>query len=340
MKRVLITGAAGFIGSNALKYFATNKEFPAIATVDVLTYASDIKRINEFVPEMVRNMDVTHDTVVNFAYDIASPQMAYIIKKTRPDVIINFAAESHVDNSMLDITAHEFVSSNYQGAINLVHAIRRHKKETGKDVFLLQVSTDEVLGDLPVFSQEEYKEDQVLNPNNLYAATKAAAEQVLHALHHTFHDFNYAIVRATNNYGPNQHFEKFIPTVIRSILKREKIPIYGKGENVREWLWTEDFVRGIELVIKKHFTTGSNGATFHFGSGVRKTNLEVVHTITSVMEQGEDLITFVQDRPGHDRKYALNCDRAKKELGWKTQMDFMTGIKLVVNDIRRRTEND
>lgn len=325
MKSLLITGAAGFIGSNALDYFMKNKEYQATSVIDNLTYAADAKRINKY------------PNIRKYKLDIADASWNYLLEKEDPDVIINFAASTHVDNALLESTADEFIKSNYIGVSKIVNAIRLHKAKTEKNVLLVHISTDEVLGDIPIDSDDEYDEYRPLRPNNLYSATKAAAEQLIQAVHHTFHDFDYMILRATNNYGPNQHVEKFIPTVITSILNNKKIPIYGKGENIREWLWTGDFVNGIHAAITGHFEGNLSGQVFHFGSGMRKTNLEVVKTILKLMNESEGLIDFVDDRPGHDRKYALNCEKARKVLEWKPKQDFEKGLMKVIKDIRKRT---
>lgn len=333
MKRVLITGAAGFIGSNALEHFAFDEEYKAIACIDKLTYAADKRRIEKYGDQIIKN---SGNDLILYAFDICSDKITYILKETKPDIIINFAASSHVDNSINSNYAFEFVESNYYGVINLVNCIRNYQRDTGKKIFLNHISTDETLGSIETDSNEEFKEDQVLNPNNLYSSTKAAAEQVLHALYNTYRDFEYVIVRATNNYGPNQHFEKLLPTVISKAYRNEKIPVYGKGDNIREWLWVGDFVCGIRKTINKYLTGGLNQRILHFGSGVRKTNIEVVKTVLKLMDKKEDLIEYVTDRPGHDRKYALDCTLAKDLLGWKAEQDFEEGLRIVINDIVER----
>jgi dTDP-glucose 4,6-dehydratase len=326
MKRLIITGGAGFIGSNAVDYFVKNNGYQVTAVIDKLTYASNIKLIENYP-----NLRI-------YKFDIAEANLGFMFEKEEPDVIVNFAAESHVDNSISTDTTDDFIKSNYIGVAKLVHAIRKYRLKTNKDIFFVHISTDEVLGDIPFDSDEQYDEYRPLRPNNLYAATKAAAEQMIQALHHTHKDFSYTILRATNNYGPNQHFEKFIPTVIRSLLENKKIPLYGKGENIREWLWTRDFITGIDSAITKYYENSRdvNKEIFHFGSGYRITNLEVIKIILKEMGKSEDMIEFVKDRPGHDRKYALSNSKAVNLLDWVPEMPFNIGIRTVITDIEKR----
>ena len=327
MKKLIITGGAGFIGSNAVDYFMDKNGYQLTAIIDKITYAADITRINK------------HPSLRLYKCDVADAKLNYIFKNEEPNVVIHMAAESHVDRSISVSNTDDFINSNYLSVAKLVNAIRIHRIKTGKDIFLVHISTDEVLGDMPMDSNEEFDENQPLQPNNPYAATKAAAEQLIQAMHHTYNDFNYTILRATNNYGANQHLEKFIPTVISSILQNKKIPLYGKGENVREWLWTGDFIAGIERVISQYYKEPNNicGKVFHFGSGFRITNLEVVTTILTKMGKSNDMIEFVTDRPGHDRKYALNCTNTQNILNWDTEVSFAGGgIQMVIKDITQR----
>lgn len=326
MKKLIITGGAGFIGSNAVDYFVKKKGYQVSAVIDKLTYAADIKRINKY------------PNIRMYTFDIADANLLYLFEKEDPDVVINFAAESHVDRSIFELNTDDFIKSNYIGVIKLVNAIRVHRAKHKRDIFLVQISTDEVLGDLPFDSNKAYDENQPLHPNNLYSATKAAAEQVIHALYRTHVDFEYTILRSTNNYGPNQHFEKFIPTVIRSALENKKIPIYGKGENIREWLWTEDFIRGIDKVITTYYTNPVDVAeeTFHFGGAFREKNINMAKRILNLMDKPFDMIEFVKDRPGHDRKYALAHTKANRVLDWQAEKSVDTGLKIVIDDIKKR----
>jgi len=326
MKKLIITGGAGFIGSNAVDYFVKQDGYKVNAVIDKLTYAADIRRIEKYP-----NLRI-------YKFDIADANLGFMFEKEEPDVIIHFAAESHVDNSIAVYNTDDFIKSNYISVAKLINAVRMYRSKFNKNILLVHISTDEVLGDMPMDSDEEFDEFRPLRPNNPYAATKSAAEQLLQAMYHTHKDFHYTILRATNNYGSNQHFEKFIPTVISSLLQDKKIPLYGKGENIREWLWSRDFIAGIDKVIAQYYKVPNDvkDQIFHFGSGYRITNLEVVSAILSAMGKSHDMIEFVTDRPGHDRKYALNYQKAKDKLEWTAQVPFDSGIRTVITDIKQR----
>jgi len=318
--RFLVTGAAGFIGSNFVNHcLKTGREVCGV--IDNLTYASDWRRIPTSVPL--------------YRQSIEAATLKYIFEQTNPDVIINFSAETHVDNSI--VGCNNFIASNYCGVHNILNHIREYQEKTRKQILLVHISTDEVYGDIPIDSRRKFKEDDPLKPNNPYAATKAAADLLIQAYHHTYKDFNYIICRAANNYGPNQHFEKLLPTIIRKALKDEPIPIYGDGSNVREWLWVDDFVKGIlkvtDLFLQPHSATGK---LFNFGSGVERSNLETVRTVLKLMDKPESLISFVEDRPGHDRKYAINWEKVNEITNWAPQANFEEGLKIVIADITER----
>lgn len=317
MATFIITGGAGFIGSNAAEQFyrAGHK----VIVVDKLTYAADKSRI--------------HPDIALIEKDIAALDWQAAIDEYQPKAVINFAAASHVDKSILAGAGAEFIHSNVFGVYQIVQGIRTAKHKAD----LIQISTDEVLGDFPLDVETMgFTELEKLNPHNLYSATKASAECILQALWHTHRDFQYVICRATNNYGPNQDLEKFIPTVISHIIQGKKVPIYAKGENIREWLWVMDFVSGIEAVVSlpSHLRADWYNSIFHFGSGVRVSNLALARTIISIMGRGQ--VEFVTDRPGHDQQYALYCNRAKNVLKWKATQKLEEGLKIVIADIKKR----
>ena len=325
MNKLLITGGAGFIGSNAVSYFF-EKGYD-IVVVDKLTYAADSTR-------------VTDKNIKLCIADIGSVKMPEIMLEEKPDVVINFAASSHVDRSLCTSELGEFVNSNAYGVANLANAVRQANKKLGTNILFVQISTDEVFGDLPLASTSEgFNEHTAVNPNNTYSASKAAGELLLTALARTYKDFNFIICRATNNYGPNQHWEKFIPTVIQSVLDNKAIPVYGKGDNIREWLYVEDFVRGIERAIEfcsHERKPGWIHEAFHFGSGQRLSNLKLVKTIIGLMHAPEELITLVPDRPGHDQKYALCCAETQLRLGWTAKTEFLAGLRATILDLTNR----
>lgn len=328
--KLLITGACGFIGSNAVKYFLDkNKQlgqtkYVIESVIDKCTYAAN--------PMLMKDLNIPIQRL-----DISTVPWEYLLSTQRPDVIINFAAESAVDVSILDPT--EFLESNYFGIFRLYSGLRVYNyKHPDKKTLLIQVSSDEVYGQIALDQNIEFHEFSPMRPNNPYSATKAAADLLLQAAYHTYHDFDYSICRACNNYGPNQHMEKFIPTVISSILKNEKIPIYGRGKNIREWLWVGDFIRGIEKVIDTYFADATKivDNVFNFGSSYRLSNMHLVKLIIQTMKASEKLISFVPDRPGHDVKYAVNWNKAKDILDWKPEKDFIDGLNAVINDISCR----
>lgn len=317
MATFIITGGAGFIGSNAANYFYTAGH--KVIVVDKLTYAADKSRI--------------HPDIALLEKDIVDLDWAATIDERQPKAILHFAAESHVDKSIVAGAGPEFLRSNVLGVYQIIQGIRAAQHKTD----LIHISTDEVLGDFPVdIETMGYTELERLKPNNLYAATKASAECILQAMQRTHRDFDYVICRATNNYGPNQDLEKFIPTVISSILRGKKVPIYAKGENIREWLWVGDFIRGIDAVVSmpSHVRRDWYNTIFHFGSGIRVSNLALARTIINIMGRGQ--VEFVTDRPGHDQQYALYCNRAKNVLKWRATQNLEEGLKIVIADIKKR----
>lgn len=324
--RILVTGGAGFIGSKLLQYY--KQVGHDVIVVDKLTYAGDRSRVpKEFS---------------FFKQDVATLNWPFLLEKTSPEVIISMAAESHVDNSIAAGGSADFIQTNVVGVNNLVDGIRRYRMSTGKQILLVHVSTDEVCGDFPLGAVTGgYCPWDKLTPNNPYAATKASAELLIQAAHHTHRDFEYLIVRATNNYGPNQHFEKFLPTVISRALRGESIPVYGQGKNIREWLYSGDFVRGIQMLVDM-FRDGSLDVRnrvdriYHFGSDEAYSNIHVVNLILQKLQKPSSLISFVEDRPGHDRMYRLNWMRTRA-LGWLPDTKFCSeGLDIVIEDIRSR----
>ncbi|WP_128226291.1 dTDP-glucose 4,6-dehydratase [Halobacteriaceae archaeon SHR40] len=297
--KLLVTGGAGFIGSNFVHYALENTTHDII-TLDALTYAGSRSNLegtldsdsHRFVEGDIRNRDLVDDLVEDV------------------DAIVNFAAESHVDRSI--DTAEPFVSTNIQGTQTLLDSARSHDIER-----FVQISTDEVYGEVldGVFSETDR-----LNPRNPYAATKAGADLIARS-YYTTYDLPVLITRSSNNYGPRQHPEKLIPKFITNAAKDEALPVYGDGSNIREWTYVEDNCRGIDFVLEK----GVPGEVYNIGSGVELSNLEVTEQILAATGSSESLIEFVEDRPGHDQRYALETTKIT-DLGWEPKWEFDEGL--------------
>ncbi|MGI9101573.1 MAG: dTDP-glucose 4,6-dehydratase [Terriglobales bacterium] len=321
---ILVTGGAGFIGSNFVLHWLAN-ESAGVINLDALTYAGN--------PENLASVQA--DSRYQFVHgDIADPELlAKLFHAERPAAVVHFAAESHVDRSIH--RPEEFVRTNVLGTFQLLHAAREYWKELGaaeRDAFrILHVSTDEVYGSLapqdPAFS-----ETTAYSPNSPYSASKAGSDHLVRAYHHTF-GLPTLVTNCSNNYGPRQFPEKLIPLIIINALNGKPLPVYGDGLNVRDWLYVEDHCEAIRTVLKK----GRPGETYNVGGRSEKTNIDVVKTICAVLaveRPGTDfakLITYVKDRPGHDRRYAIDSGKIETELGWRPRESFETGIRKTVS---------
>lgn len=310
---LLVTGGAGFIGSHfVLRHKAAYPE-DLVVVIDALRTGSDKSFLT---PVMDRIRFVEGDIA-----DAALVQE--MIRRYEIDTIVNFAAETHVDRSIAN--AVPFLHTNVIGVQSLIEVCRQHPR-----VLLLHVSTDEVYGDL-LDTDEPKRESDPLRPSSPYAATKAAGDLLILAAVRTY-GIRARITRCTNNYGPHQASEKFIPTVIRQALKGQSIPIYGTGKNRRDWLFVHDHCDAIELVLH---TPDVDGWIFNVSANTEQDNLQVVHAILSDLQRGEDLVSFVPDRPGHDWRYALNSD-VLRELGWQPKVSFVEGLRLTIDWYRSR----
>lgn len=302
--QILVTGGAGFIGSNFVQYILTEHDDVEVITLDALTYAGSKDNLepviddprHTFVEGDIRDRDVVVDLV------------------SEVDVIVNFAAESHVDRSIEG--SKPFVTTNVQGTQTLLDAAT----ETGVDRFL-QISTDEVYGQI---LDGKFSEDDQLNPRNPYAATKAGADLLAQSFHIT-HDVPVVITRTCNNFGPRQHPEKLIPKFIKNAAIGNPLPVYGDGSNVREWLYVEDNCRALDLVLRE----GAVGEIYNISSHIEKTNLEVTEAILDAVGADDDLIKFVDDRAGHDQRYALENTKIES-LGWEPEYTFERGLERTV----------
>jgi len=302
VKKMLVTGGAGFIGSEFIRQQAGNDK---IILIDKLTYAGDMRRL--------KNVE---EQITFYRGDVADRKfMEHVFNKEKPKTVIHFAAESHVDRSILD--SDPFTITNILGTqILLDMAI---KTEVEK---FIHISTDEVYGELG--KDGIFKEGMPLKPNSPYSATKASAELLVRAYYRT-HKLPSIIIRPSNNYGPYHYPEKFIPLIISNLLEGKPIPVYGKGEQIRDWLYTGDCCRGINTILRK----GKPGEIYNLGGKSEYTNLDVAGKIINLLGKDETYIKFVHDRPGHDFRYALDNSKAE-ELGWKLSVSFEEGLKRTV----------
>lgn len=302
--KILVTGGAGFIGSEFVRQ-GVRKGY-AITVLDRLSYAGDRERLRE----------VDRDIIFSEA-DIADRRSVEdIFRKTKPEAVVHWAAESHVDRSIRD--ASPFIEANVRGTQVLLDVCRISQVEK-----FINVSTDEVYGDLG--KEGQFLEATPLNPSSPYSVSKASADMLGRAYHRTY-GIPVLTVRPSNNYGPWQYPEKLIPVVVMKAVNNESVPVYARGENVREWLHVSDCASAVFDVLEK----GQAGEVYNIGSGQEKRNIEVVKTILRILGKQEDLIEFVEDRPGHDFRYSLNSNRIRTELGWATRVPFAQGIENTV----------
>ena len=311
MSKFLITGGAGFIGSNYLHYVVNKYPEDIFVCLDALTYAGNYDNIKS-LEEKKNYKFVKGDIRDNEFID-------KLFADEKFDIVINFAAESHVDNSIKNPNL--FADTNILGTMTLLNASKKYNVKRYH-----QVSTDEVYGDLPLDKPElKFKEDTPIHTSSPYSASKAGADLQVLAYARTF-KIPVTISRCSNNYGPYQFPEKLIPVVISKALNDEPIPVYGKGENVRDWIHVHDHNVGVDLIVRN----GREGEIYNLGGHSEKTNLEVVKTILKTLNKPESLISFVTDRPGHDLRYAIDSSKVEKELRWNRTYTFEEGIKETV----------
>jgi dTDP-glucose 4,6-dehydratase len=324
MNSILVTGGAGFIGSNFIPYFINKYSDYKIINLDKLTYAGDLSNLKE-----VEN----HSRYKFIQGDICDRELLEsLFKKFDIKGVIHFAAESHVDNSIEGPEV--FIQTNINGTFNLLDVAKKYwmqspseYKKAYEACRFHHISTDEVYGTLGKTGL--FKETTAYAPNSPYSAAKASSDFLVRAYHHTY-GMNVTTSNCSNNYGPKQHNEKLIPVIIRKAINGESIPIYGDGKNVRDWLYVLDHCIGIDVVYHK----GQSGETYNIGGRNEKTNLEIVNHICEYLDKKQpksqgsykDQITFVKDRAGHDRRYAIDASKIEKELGWKANENFASGI--------------
>jgi dTDP-glucose 4,6-dehydratase len=311
---ILVTGGAGFIGGNYL-WSLFKLGYDSVICVDKLTYASNLQYINPLIERGFVKLE---------PYDISDEElMKQVFKKYKPEYVVNFAAESHVDNSINSIQP--FIDTNIIGTVNLLQCARNLSNLKK----FIHISTDEVYGSLELDSKDSFNENTPYDPKNPYSATKAASDHLVNAFQNTY-GLPTIITNCSNNYGPNQHKEKFIPTIINKALRNEKIPVYGDGLNVRDWLYVDDHCKGINLVLEK----GIIGEKYNIGGGTELPNISVVRIILDMLNKSHDLIEFVKDRPGHDRRYSIDCSKIEKELGYEPIFSFEDGLEKTIKGIK------
>ena len=309
---LLVTGGAGFIGSNFILYWLKKYPQDKILNLDKLTYAGNLENLK------------TVENNSNYAFvkgDICNLSLVdSLIKKYNIGIIVHFAAESHVDRSIMDPAP--FIKTNVEGTYVLLEAALKNKIKR-----FHHISTDEVFGALPLNSEEKFNEKTAYNPRSPYSASKAASDHLVRAYYITY-GLPITISNCSNNYGPYQFPEKLIPLAITNIIEGKKVPIYGDGLYVRDWLYVEDHCKALDLILHK----GKIGETYFIG-GLTKDipNIEVVRKILKIMGKDESYIEHVKDRPGHDRRYAIDWSKINRELSWKPEADFDTGLKLTVD---------
>ncbi|MBN1299750.1 MAG: dTDP-glucose 4,6-dehydratase [Melioribacteraceae bacterium] len=309
MKNLLVTGGAGFIGSNFINYILKNRDDVFIVNLDNLTYAGNLENLKAC--ELHKNYKFIKG-------DICSRELVdEIFGKYNIKHVINFAAESHVDRSILG--SEIFFTTNVIGTNVLLEAARRYEVER-----FLQISTDEVYGSLG--PEGLFTESTPLSPNSPYSSSKASADLMALSFHHTY-GLPVVITRCSNNYGPYQFPEKLIPLMIINSLNDKKLPVYGDGLNVRDWIYVVDHNRAAELVWEK----GTPGEVYNVGAEQEMNNIEIIKLILSYLGKSEKLIEYMKDRPGHDRRYAIDASRIKNELAWKPEYKFEDAIKETID---------
>ncbi|EDM23180.1 dTDP-glucose 4,6-dehydratase [Caminibacter mediatlanticus] len=336
-KNILITGGAGFIGSNFIPYFLEKYPEYNIINLDKLTYAGNLENLKE----------LENNPRYKFIKgDICNRELVeYIFNEFDIQGVIHFAAESHVDNSIKNPDV--FVKTNVNGTFTLMDVAYKYwmegpfkYKEKYKNSRFHHISTDEVYGTLSDDPNELFTEETPYRPNSPYSASKASSDMIVRSYHHTY-GMNTIITNCSNNYGPKQHDEKLIPTIIRNAINLNPIPIYGDGKNIRDWLYVLDHCKGIDLAYHK----GKSGETYNIGGRNERTNIYIANkiceildelypikqnskfsTLNSQLKSYKDLITFVDDRPGHDRRYAIDASKIENELGWRADENFESGI--------------
>jgi dTDP-glucose 4,6-dehydratase len=322
MKTIIITGGAGFIGSHVVRQFVTKYPDYKIINLDKLTYAGNLENLKD-----VENKP-NYEFIRGDIYDAAF--LDDLFAKFDVHGIIHLAAESHVDRSITD--PNEFIKTNIVGTVNLLNVAKKHWEGNFEDKLFYHISTDEVYGSLG--DEGYFTEETPYDPRSPYSASKASSDHLVRAYHNTY-NFPIVISNCSNNYGPNQFPEKLIPLFINNIRNNKDLPVYGKGENIRDWLYVEDHAEAIDLI----FHQGKIGHTYNIGGDNEWKNLDLIRKLCEIMDRklerepgtSEQLITFVKDRAGHDMRYAIDCSKLKNELNWKQNVNFAEGLEKTVD---------
>ena len=321
MKKLLITGGAGFIGSHVVRRFVTRYPAYSIFNLDKLTYAGNLENLRDI--DKQPNYTFLKADVLDVAF------ICRLFQAENFDAVIHLAAESHVDRSLENPA--EFALTNVVGTLNLLHAAKESwKGDTHKRFY--HISTDEVYGSLGTHGY--FTESSPVDPRSPYSASKAGSDHFVSAFYHSF-GLPTLISRCSNNYGPNHFPEKLIPLMIHNILKGKPLPVYGKGDNIRDWLYVEDHAAAIDVILHK----GKPGEVYNIGGNNEWKNIDLVRLLCRIMDRkmkqpegtAEQLISFVKDRPGHDQRYAIDSSRLQNELGWSPSVDFPTGLEKTVD---------
>lgn len=322
--KYLITGGAGFIGSNFIRFLLENDSNANILNIDKLTYAGNLLNLSEVQSKYPNRYMFFHGDICDSRY------IEQIIQKHVPDYIINFAAETHVDRSI--VTPNVFVETNVLGTTNLLNIANTywHNTDIGNDYAhhkFIQISTDEVYGTLPEDKPElKFNESTPLAPRSPYSASKASADLIALGFAHTY-GFPVIITRCSNNYGPLQFPEKLIPVMINNAVNGKSLPVYGDGMNIRDWLYVDDHCDAIIKVLEK----GRIGQVYNIGGNNEIRNIDLVKMILKHLGKDESLIQFVKDRPGHDRRYAIDSSKIQSETGWKPKYEFEDRLKFTID---------
>ena len=322
MKTIFITGGAGFIGSHVVRLFVKNYPSNRIVNVDSLSYAGNLENIQDVQSSsnyFLEKVDIRNSERVNRLFD-----------KYNPDSIIHLAAESHVDRSIENPL--EFVETNVIGTVNLLNSAKKQWKDSYEGKLFYHVSTDEVFGALG--EKGLFTEKTAYSPNSPYSASKASSDHFVRAYHETY-GLPIVISNCSNNYGPNQFPEKLIPLMISNIIEKKELPIYGDGKYTRDWLYVEDHAEAINTVYQK----GKHGETYCIGGWNELQNIDLVHELCDLMDSklklqigtSRELITFIKDRPGHDKRYAIDARKIQKDLNWRPKETFQSGIEKTID---------